>query len=357
MKTLTIDLGYHHYPIHIGEGLIEQTDLIKPHIKGKTTATVSNVTIAPLYLEKIHSLIQDKSNIDIILPDGEEYKNAETLGQIYTEMLEARCDRKTTLLALGGGVVGDVSGYSAASYQRGINFIQIPTTLLAMVDSSVGGKTGINHPLGKNMIGAFHQPECVIIDTNFLKTLDDRQISAGIAEIIKYGYINDIEFIHWLDENMDKLLALDPEALAYAIYRSCEHKAKIVAADEKEKGQRALLNLGHTFGHAIETGMGYGKWLHGEAISAGMVMAAKLSQKHGWITEDDVQSIRSLLRKANLPVDPPGEINAEQFSHLMSIDKKVQDGVLHLVLMKSLGESFISSDFDKKALQSVLNGK
>lgn len=355
MKTLTIDLGHHSYPIHIGKGIVSQADLIQPHIHGKTTATVSNVTVAPLYLDKIHSLIQDKSNIDIILPDGEEYKNAVTLGQIHTEMLEARCDRKTTLLALGGGVVGDVSGFAAASYQRGINFIQIPTTVLSMVDSSVGGKTGINHPLGKNMIGAFHQPQCVIIDTDFLKTLDDRQISAGIAEIIKYGYINDIEFIHWLDENMDKLLKLDPEALAYAIYKSCEHKANIVAADEKEKGQRALLNLGHTFGHAIETGMGYGNWLHGEAISAGMVMAAELSQKHGWISKADVQSIRAILQKARLPIEPPKEITPEQFSKLMSIDKKVQDGVLHLILMKSLGESFISSDFDPQALQSVLS--
>ena len=355
MKTLTINLGHHSYPIHIGAGLIKHAELITPHIHGKTTATVTNVTVKPLYLDKIHQLINNKSNIDIVLPDGEEYKNTETLGQIYTEMLEARCDRKTTLLALGGGVVGDVAGYSAASYQRGINFIQIPTTLLSMVDSSVGGKTGINHPLGKNMIGAFHQPQCVIIDTDFLNTLDDRQVSAGIAEIIKYGYINDIEFIHWIDENMDKLLKRDPEALIYAIYRSCEHKAKIVAADEKEQGQRALLNLGHTFGHAIETGMGYGKWLHGEAISAGMVMAAELSQKHDWISKSDVQSIRALLKKANLPVDPPKEINAEQFRKLMSIDKKVQDGVLHLVLMKSLGESFISSNFDKNALQSVLN--
>jgi len=354
MKTLNVDLGDRSYPIHIGAGLIKQADIIKPFIHGKTTVTVSNVTVAPLYIERIHQLIKGKTNTDILLPDGEEHKTLQTLETIYTEMLQARCDRKTTLIALGGGVVGDTAGYAAASYQRGINFIQIPTTLLSMVDSSVGGKTGINHPLGKNMIGAFHQPQCVIIDTETLNTLDDRQLSAGIAEIIKYGYINDIKFIHWLDENMDKLLKRDPEALAYAIYHSCEHKAKIVAADEKESGQRALLNLGHTFGHAIETGMGYGKWLHGEAISAGMVIAAELSQKHGWINEKDVQSIRSLLIKANLPVDPPKEINAEQFSKLMSIDKKVQDGVLHLILMKSLGESFISSDFDQSALQSVL---
>ena len=354
MRTLTVDLGDRSYPIHIGAGILKQSNIIQPHIQGTTTVTVSNTTVAPLYLQQAHQLITGKRNTDIILPDGEEYKNLQTLNQIYTEMLEARCDRKTTLLALGGGVVGDVSGFAAASYQRGINFIQLPTTLLSMVDSSVGGKTGINHPLGKNMIGAFHQPQCVIIDTETLNTLDDRQLSAGIAEVIKYGYINDMEFIHWLDENMDKLLKRDPEALAYAIHRSCEHKAKIVAADEKEAGQRALLNLGHTFGHAIETGMGYGKWLHGEAISAGMVMAAKLSQLQGWITEAEVNSIRALLAKANLPTDPPSEISAEKFKQLMSIDKKVQDGVLHLVLMKSLGESFICSDFDKQALQRVL---
>lgn len=354
MKTLNVDLGDRSYPIFIGAGLLNNADLIRPYIKGKTTATVTNTTIDPLYLDAFHKLIKDYSNIDVILPDGEEYKTMQTLGQIHTEMLEARCDRKTTLIALGGGVVGDVSGFAAASYQRGINFIQVPTTLLSMVDSSVGGKTGVNHPLGKNMIGAFHQPQCVIIDTETLNTLDDRQLSAGIAEIIKYGYINDLEFIEWLDKNMEKLLNRDPEALAYAIHRSCEHKAAIVAADEKEAGSRALLNLGHTFGHAIETGMGYGKWLHGEAIAAGMVMAAELSRLHGWISEADVNSIRTLLTKARLPVDPPKQINPERFNELMSIDKKVQDGVLHLVLMKSMGESFICSDFDKQALQRVL---
>lgn len=357
MKTLHVDLGSRSYPIFIGAGLLNKTELLEPYIQGKTTVTVSNTTVAPLYIDKIHQLTPHFSNTDILLPDGEKYKTFETLGQIYTEMLEARCDRKATLLALGGGVVGDVAGYASATYQRGINFIQIPTTLLSMVDSSVGGKTGVNHPLGKNMVGAFHQPQCVIIDTETLNTLDDRQLSAGIAEVIKYGYINDLEFIDWLDENMEKLLKRDPEALAYAIYLSCEHKAKIVAADEKEKGQRALLNLGHTFGHAIETGMGYGNWLHGEAISAGMVMAAELSKEHGWIDQAELNSIHALLKKANLPITPPKEISASRFNELMSIDKKVQDGVLHLVLMKSLGESIISSDFDSEALQKVLARK
>jgi len=354
LKTLHVDLGERSYPIHIGQGLLQQADLILPHIHGKTTVTVSNETVAPLYIDSVHGLIEGIENTDVILPDGEQYKTAETLGKIYTQMLQAHCDRKTTLLALGGGVVGDVAGFASASYQRGIHFIQIPTTLLAMVDSSVGGKTGINHPLGKNMIGAFHQPQCVIIDTDTLNTLDDRQLSAGIAEVIKYGYINDADFLQWLGQNMDKLLNREPEALAYAIYRSCQHKSDIVAADEKEAGQRALLNLGHTFGHAIETGMGYGKWLHGEAISAGMVMAAELSREHGWLSDSDVAGMRSLLNKANLPVAPPAEISAERFSELMSIDKKVQDGVLHLVLMKGVGESIVTSDFDHGALQKVL---
>ncbi len=356
METLHVDLGDRSYPIHIGQGLLQRADLITPHIHGKTTVTVSNETVAPLYIESVHNVIDDELNTDIILPDGEQYKTAETLGMIHSQMLQAHCDRKTTLLALGGGVVGDVAGFASATYQRGINFIQVPTTLLAMVDSSVGGKTGINHPLGKNMIGAFHQPQCVIIDTDTLNTLDDRQLSAGIAEIIKYGYINDADFLGWLDQNMHKLLKRDPQALAYAIHRSCQHKADIVAADEKEAGQRALLNLGHTFGHAIETGMGYGKWLHGEAIAAGMVMAAELSKAHGWVTDSDVMAMRSLLKKANLPVDPPAEISATRFAELMSIDKKVQDGVLHLVLLKGIGNSIVTRDFDQAALQKVLAG-
>jgi len=355
MHRLNVDLGDRSYPIFIGAGLLNNSELIQPYIKGKTTAIVSNTTIAPLYLKKIHQFTSNHKNTDVILPDGEEFKTMDTLGQVHTEMLTARCDRKTTLIALGGGVVGDISGFAAASYQRGINFIQVPTTLLSMVDSSVGGKTGVNHPLGKNMIGAFHQPQCVIIDTETLNTLDDRQLSAGIAEIIKYGYINDLSFIDWLDENMDKLMKRDPAALAYAIKRSCEHKAAIVAADEKEAGQRALLNLGHTFGHAIETGLGYGKWLHGEAVAAGMIMAAELSKEHGWITANDITGMRQLLKKANLPTEPPTEITGKRFHELMSIDKKVQDGVLNLILMKSMGESFITSDFDKQALTKVLD--
>ena len=355
MQTLTVDLGDRSYPIHIGSGLLKHPALIQDHIQGATTAIVSNETIAPLYLEALHQITAPYKNTDVILPDGEKYKTLEVEQQIFTDMLSARCDRKSTLLALGGGVVGDMTGFAAACYQRGIHFIQVPTTLLAMVDSSVGGKTGVNHPLGKNMIGAFHQPQCVLIDIDTLDTLDDQQLSAGLAEVIKYGFIRDPAFLDWLDNNMQKLLQRDKEALAYAIYRSCQHKAEIVAADEREAGQRALLNLGHTFGHAIETGMGYGEWLHGEAVAVGMVMAAELSQKMGWIEPEDVERVRQLLLKANLPIEPPKEISAEQFAQLMSIDKKVQDGVLSLVLMQSYGESIVTSDFDQTALRAVLN--
>jgi len=354
MQTLTVDLGDRSYPIHIGSGLLKQVALIQQHIHGKTTAIVSNETIAPLYIETLYQATSPYCNIDIILPDGEEYKNLEVEQQIFSEMLAARCDRKSTLLALGGGVVGDMTGFAAACYQRGVNFIQVPTTLLAMVDSSVGGKTGVNHPLGKNMIGAFYQPQCVVVDLDTLDTLEDNQLSAGLAEVIKYGLIRDPEFLIWLDDNMEKLLQRDKEALSYAIYRSCEHKADIVAADERESGQRALLNLGHTFGHAIETGMGYGEWLHGEAVAAGMVMAAKLSEKMGWISAQEVQKVRDLLMKAKLPVEPPKALSADKLLELMSVDKKMQDGVLSLVLMKSYGESVVTSDFDKDALRDVL---
>jgi len=356
MLTLSVALGDRSYPIHIGSGLLKRPELIQDYIGGKTTAIISNETIAPLYLEELHKITVLYKNTDIILPDGEKYKTLETEQQIFTQMLSARCDRKSTLLALGGGVVGDMTGFAAACYQRGIDFIQVPTTLLAMVDSSVGGKTGVNHPLGKNMIGAFHQPQCVLIDIDTLDTLDDKQLSAGLAEVIKYGFIRDPEFLGWLDENMKKLLQRDKKALTYAIYRSCQHKAEIVAADERETGQRALLNLGHTFGHAIETGMGYGEWLHGEAVAVGMVMAAKLSQKMGWIGANDVERIKNLLIKANLPITPPEEISAERFAQLMSIDKKVQDGVLSLVLMTDYGKSIVTSAFDKDALETVLGG-
>lgn len=357
MKVLHVDLGDRSYPIYIGQGLIKQPELVRQHVHGTSTVIVSNETVAPLYLDSLSPSVQDYRHLDIILPDGEAYKTLDTANTVFSNMLEARCDRKTTVLALGGGVIGDITGFASACYQRGVNFIQVPTTLLSMVDSSVGGKTGVNHTLGKNMIGAFYQPQCVIIDTDTLNTLEDRELSAGIAEVIKYGLIRDPEFLDWLESNMQGLLKRDPALLIEAVYRSCKHKAEVVAADEREAGQRALLNLGHTFGHAIETGMGYGKWLHGEAVAAGMVMAARLSMHMGWLSEQDIERIKTMLQAANLPIAPPAEMNTDQFTALMSIDKKVLDGVLRLVVMKSMGESMVTADYDKDALLAVLDGK
>ncbi len=356
MQTLNLDLGERSYPIHIGQGLLAQAELLSPHIHGKSCVTVSNTTVAPLYLSTLEATtaISGRRHSAVILPDGEAYKSLTVLDQIYTHLLEQHADRKTTLIALGGGVVGDMAGFAAASYQRGVNFIQIPTTLLAMVDSSVGGKTGVNHPLGKNMIGAFHQPQCVLIDTDTLHSLPDRELSAGIAEVIKYGLIRDLDFLHWLDANMERLLARDPEALTYAIHHSCQHKAEVVAADERESGQRALLNLGHTFGHAIEAAMGYGNWLHGEAVATGMLMAAEHSLLMGWLQAADVDFIRALLQKARLPVEPPAALSGDDFMRYMSVDKKVLDGSLRLVLMQGLGHSVVTADFDPQALQRVL---
>lgn len=355
MQTLNLDLGDRSYPIYIGQGLLQRPELLTEHLQGKSAIAVTNTTIAPLYLAAVTTALAAYKHSAVILPDGEAYKNLATLDQIYTHLLEHQADRKTTLLALGGGVVGDMTGFAAASYQRGINFIQVPTTLLAMVDSSVGGKTGVNHPLGKNMIGAFHQPQAVIIDTDTLNTLADRELSAGLAEVIKYGLIRDPEFLNWLDTEMEALLARDPEALSYAIERSCRHKAEIVAADERESGQRALLNLGHTFGHAIEAAMGYGQWLHGEAVATGMVMAAELSVQMGWLTQAELHVIRHLLERAGLPTEPPTTMTGDDFMRFMSVDKKVLDGSLRLVLMKSLGESIVTADFDPAALNRVLH--
>lgn len=355
MQTLHLDLGDRSYPIYIGQGLLKQSELLTEHLQGKSCITVTNETIAPLYLAAATAGLDSFKHSAVILPDGEAYKNLATLNQVYTHLLEHKADRKTTLIALGGGVVGDMTGFAAASYQRGINFIQVPTTLLAMVDSSVGGKTGVNHPLGKNMIGAFHQPQAVIIDTETLNTLADRELSAGLAEVIKYGLIRDPEFLVWLDTQMDALLARDPQALSDAIQRSCQHKAEVVASDERESGQRALLNLGHTFGHAIEAAMGYGQWLHGEAVATGMVMAAELSVQMGWLAQDELHYIRHLLARAGLPIEPPATMTGEDFMRYMSVDKKVLDGSLRLILMKSLGESVVTADFDAEALRRVLH--
>ena len=354
MKTLTVDLGDRSYPIHIGQQLLDNSDLLTRHIRSKQVMVVSNDTVAPLYLDKVMQGLSGFDAASVILPDGEQYKTLDTLNSIFTALLEARYNRDCTLVALGGGVVGDITGYASASYQRGVAFLQVPTTLLAQVDSSVGGKTGVNHALGKNMIGAFHQPGCVVIDTDTLDTLDDRQLSAGLAEVIKYGLIRDAGFFDWLEANMAALMARDKQALAYAIERSCAIKAEIVAADERESGQRALLNLGHTFGHAIETGTGYGNWLHGEAVATGMLMAADLSARHGWVNSDAVQRTEQLLLQAKLPTTAPGEMDESRFMELMAIDKKVIDGSLRLVLLKGIGDATVTGDFKPELLGETL---
>jgi len=355
MKTLNVDLGDRSYPIFIGPNLLGNAGLIRPYIKGKQVMIVSNTTVAPLYLNKVKNMLDGFQVAEVILPDGEKYKTLNVLNDIFSALLENAFDRSCTLIALGGGVVGDMTGFAAASYQRGVNFIQIPTTLLSQVDSSVGGKTGVNHSLGKNMIGAFHQPQAVIADTNTLNTLEDRELSAGIAEVIKYGLLGDAEFADWLENNMDKLLARDPDALSFAIERSCQDKADIVASDEKESGQRALLNLGHTFGHAIETGMGYGEWLHGEAVACGMLIAAEMSMRLGWITEADVMRIDNLIDRASLPTRAPAKITTDKFIELMGRDKKALGGQIRLVLLKAIGESVVTADYPSDILRESLD--
>ena len=355
-KTLHLDLGDRSYPIFIGPRLLQLPELYRPYIRGRQVMVVSNETVAPLYLDKVRQALDGYQVEQVILPDGEQYKTLEVLGSIFDALLEKRFNRHCCLVALGGGVVGDMAGFAAASYQRGVDFIQIPTTLLAQVDSSVGGKTGVNHPLGKNMIGAFHQPRCVLADTDTLATLDDRQLSAGLAEIVKYGLIMDAAFFAWLENNIDRLRARDTEALVYAIERSCQCKAEIVAADERESGKRALLNLGHTFGHAIETGMGYGAWLHGEGVAAGMAMAADLSTRHGWLSASDLARIRQLLVRAGLPVTPPPDIGPERFLELMAVDKKALDSGLRLILLQSIGKATICNDYDRRLLDNTLTG-
>ena len=343
MRTLNVALGERAYPIHIGSGLLARADLVVDVLVTPRVAIVSNDVVAPLYLEKFAAPLRAAGVrvTEIVLPDGESHKNWETLNLIFDALLKDRCDRTTTVVALGGGVVGDLAGFAAASYQRGVPFIQVPTTLLAQVDSSVGGKTGINHPRGKNMVGAFWQPRLVLADTDTLSTLPDRELSAGLAEVIKYGLIRDLPFLDWLEANMGKLMARDAEALSFAIERSCANKAEVVASDERETakdGGRALLNLGHTFGHAIETGMGYGEWLHGEAVAAGTLMATELSRHLGWLTTDDVARVRDLHLRAGLPVTGP-KLGAERYMDLMGHDKKVIAGKLRLVLLRRLGEA------------------
>ena len=356
MQTLNVALGDRAYPIHIGAGLLSQVELILPHLKRKNVAIVTNTTVAPLYLEKLAKPLREAgvSVLEIILPDGEAYKNSETLSLIYDALLKNRCERSTTLIALGGGVIGDLTGYAAATYLRGVPFIQIPTTLLSQVDSSVGGKTGINHPLGKNMIGAFYQPKLVLADIATLHTLPQRELSAGVAEVIKYGLIRDADFFNWLEVNMSKLMGLDEAVTMYAIYRSCQNKAEVVAADEHETGERTLLNLGHTFGHAIENAMGYGVWLHGEAVAAGTVLAADLSQRLGWLTSEQISRIHALLSAANLPLNAPN-LGVEKYLDLMANDKKVENGKIRLVLQQGIGKAVITSDYDAAKLKETLS--
>ena len=343
VATLTVELAERSYPIHIGAGLLARADLIVPHLKQKKAVIVSNTTVAPLYLEQLRSTLAGGgiSVLSVVLPDGEAYKNWETLNLVFDALLGAHCERGTTLIALGGGVIGDMGGFAAACYQRGMPFVQVPTTLLSQVDSSVGGKTAINHPLGKNMIGAFYQPRLVLADIETLDTLPDRELKAGIAEVIKYGLIRDPEFFAWLEANMSRLLARERAALAHAIHRSCANKAEVVATDELETGERALLNLGHTFGHAIETGLGYGEWLHGEAVAAGTLIAAELSCRLGWLAADAVQRIEALFVLAGLPVRGPC-LGAGRYIELMRHDKKVQDGRLRLVLLEGIGKAVVS---------------
>jgi 3-dehydroquinate synthase len=352
---LEVPLGERSYPIYIGSGLIADAAYYRPHLAGPQVLIVSNETVAALYLDQVRAALAGRQVQEVILPDGEQYKTLEVWNRIFDALLAHRFSRDCTIVALGGGVIGDMAGFAAACYQRGVAFIQVPTTLLAQVDSSVGGKTGVNHALGKNMIGAFHQPNAVIADTDTLATLPDRELSAGIAEVYKYGLIRDPAFFDWIEANMGALLDRDRAALAEAIERSCRNKAEVVGADERESGNRALLNLGHTFGHAIETGAGYGVWLHGEAIAVGMCMAADLSQRLGWIAAGDLERIRALTLAARLPVDPPPGLAPDRFLELMAVDKKVLEGRLRLVLLRAIGEAVVTADFPSTALRATLD--
>lgn len=354
MKTLRLDLGERAYPIYIGESLLGVEDLVVPNLQGRKVLVVTNETIAPLYLEPVLDALHEFDVHHLVIRDGEAFKTLETLSQILDSAMSHRLARDSALIALGGGVVGDVTGFAASCFQRGIRYIQIPTTLLAQVDSSVGGKTAVNHAAGKNMIGAFHQPACVIADINTLRTLPDRELAAGLAEVVKYGLIRDPAFFDWIERNVNSLRARDPQALMYAVEQSCKNKAVLVSEDERESGARALLNLGHTFGHAIEAGLGYGQWLHGEAVAAGMCMAADMSVRLGWMPEADRERTRSLLAQLQLPIGAPAALCAQRLFELMGVDKKVRAGRLRLILLHEIGSSVLSDDFDAAALTATL---
>jgi 3-dehydroquinate synthase len=354
MKTLTVNLGDRSYPIYIGIKLLQDPALIQKHIQTKAVCIVSNTTVSKLYLSELKKSLKGYRVIEVILEDGEQFKNADSLNQIYTALLNNQFNRDSTIIALGGGVVGDIAGFAAASFMRGIPFLQIPTTLLSQVDSSVGGKTGINHPLGKNMIGAFYQPQAVIIDMHVLQTLDKREISAGLAEVIKYGLIWDQDFFDHLENHIEDLKNLNVMQLEQAIYRSCEIKAEVVSKDERESGLRAILNLGHTFGHAIENCLGYGEWLHGEAVGCGMVMAAQVSLAHGWINDIDFDRIRKLIQAAGLPIEK-AQISQHDFLEAMSLDKKNKNQDIYLVLQQGIGKAIVTKDYSFSELEKVLN--
>ena len=354
-KILNVELADKSYPIYIGTDLLSSNSLMTDHIEGKQVMIVTNTTIAPLYLEKLKAALEGFNVESVVLPDGEKFKTLETLNKVFDALLKAKFDRSSTLVALGGGVVGDITGFAAASYQRGVNFIQVPTTLLSQVDSSVGGKTGVNHELGKNMIGAFYQPKAVIIDVDTLDTLSDQEYSAGMAEVIKYGLLGNADFLSMLETNIESIMSRNKELIIEIIFNSCKDKASIVALDEFERGKRALLNLGHTFGHGIENAFGYGNYLHGEAVSIGMVMAAKLSMDEGHLSNEDAIRVENILSKANLPIAIKKSIDSETLIEAMSLDKKSIDGKIRLVLLKALGDSYLTDTYSKENFNRVIN--
>lgn len=357
MQSLRVALGERAYPIHVGAGILGDAALYAPHLGGRTAVIVSNAVVAPLYLKRVRDALAacGARAVEIMVEDGEQAKRWETIDAVIGAMLEARCDRRSVIVALGGGVVGDLAGFAAAVYQRGIPFVQVPTTLLAQVDSSVGGKTGINHALGKNMIGAFHQPLAVIADVGALGTLPQRELRAGLAEVIKHGLVLDAAFFEWLEAHIEQLLGGDPQALTHAVLRSCELKAQVVAADERESGLRAILNFGHTFGHAIEAGVGYGSWLHGEAVAAGMVMAAQLSAGAGTLDASAVARVRAILARAGLPIAGPA-LASERYLELMAIDKKAAAGTIRFVTLEGIGRAVLRDDFGVAAVHAAIDG-
>ena len=352
-ERIDIALGERSYPILIGPGLLQDGALLRTHIAARNLLVVTNETVAPLYLSRLQGALQDRRVATLVLPDGEEHKTLDSFARILDALVAGRMNRDAAAVALGGGVIGDMVGFAAACYQRGIDYVQVPTTLLAQVDSSVGGKTGVNHPLGKNLIGAFHQPRCVLADTSTLQTLSSREYRAGLAEVVKYGFIYDAAFLQWIEANVESLLAREDGAMTHAVRRSCEIKAEVVAQDEREHGLRAILNFGHTFGHAIETAAGYGSWLHGEAVAAGMVMATDMSTRLGWLPVADRDRVVRLVEKLGLPVAAP-QIGAQRGRELMGMDKKVLGGRIRLILLRELGRADVVDDYAEPALEATL---